>query len=246
MKLVATTVGRKGPGDVGKNKERLRAAELALEKAIKLRANVLALPAGFFTVHSSEARNGIASSLINVAKQLNIAIIFGVDQEVKNPSKNWELEIRGRGLPWYGYAWSPSENITLPHCWSQRSFTSTNQWWASDERCKEVRLLGVGDETIGILMCGEIFNQRIRNALAEHSPRPKAIVDVAHIGSGFRVWQGMKKLVELGLAAVCSVHAQCEHAMKHCYVPEKGCVSSRIPDAYIYGPPRIELKLWIF
>jgi len=53
----------------------------------------------------------------------------------------------------------------------------------------------------------------------------------------------MKKLAEPGLSSICSVHTQSEYAMKHCYNPREGRISNRIPDSYVFGPPRIELKV---
>ena len=97
---------------------------------------------------------------------------------------------------------------------------------------------------MAVLMCGEIFNHRIRDALVNYRPRPKVVIDVAHIGAGFRVPQGMKVLARHGLPSMCSVHAQREYATKYYYSPLEKCLSSSLRDAYIYGPPRIELKLW--
>lgn len=244
MKLVATVVCRKGPDDERQNHQRLNAAERALEKAAKLGADLLALPTGFFTARSLRAQDAMAYTLISKAKQLGIAIVFGIDRETKNPKTDWEILSKGQLLLYYGYAWSPIDNLT--YCWQQRSSTSGNQKLVLDEYCKKVRLLRVSDDYIGILLCGEIFNQRVRNTLANHSPRPKVVVDLAHIAGGLRVWRGMKILAEKGLASICSVHAQREYAVKHCYVPERGRLSTRIPDAYVSGPPRIELKLWAF
>jgi len=245
LKLAVTTVGRRGPDeDEGCNMERFRAAELALAKVADLGADLIVLPGGFFTAHSSRARDTIANSLISKAKEIGIAIIFGIDQEVKSLSTDYHREIQSGGLPFYGYAWSPSENVI--HCWAQRSTNNQNQWWAPEKACREMRLLGIGDEIVAVLMCGEIFNQRIRQALSNYQPRAKVVVDVAHVGSGFRVWQGMKKLAKLGRASVCSVHVQLEYAVKYCYDPKRGCLSTRIRDGYVFGPPRIELKLWTF
>ena len=245
MKLITSTVTYKGFEKAHWNKKRLKIAELALEKTIKLGACVLVLPAGFFTTHTSRARKNITLSLINIARRLNVAIVFGVDQVPKNHSKNWKREIKGKGLPWYGYAWSPTENIK--YCWSQRSFTSTNQWWSPEKRCSEVRLFRIGNEVLAVLMCGEIFNERIRNALAKHHPKPKVVIDIAHYSQGFRVHAGMKVLAKkYRLASVCSVHTQCHSAQKYCYLPQKGSVSSRNVDGCVSGPPRIELKLWSF
>ena len=95
-------------------------------------------------------------------------------------------------------------------------------------------------------MCGEIFNQRIRQALRNY--QPKVVVDIAHVGRGFRVFQGMKVLARGmgGLPSVCSVHVQSQNAVKHCYVPPRDCRSSRVVDGYVYGPPRVELRSWTF
>ena len=245
MKLITSTVTHTGRGEEHWNKKRLKIAELALEKAIKLGARVLVLPAEFFTTYTSRARKNISSSLINIAKRLNIAVVFGVDQIPKNHSKNWKQEICGKGLPWYGYAWSPTENIK--HCWSQRSYNSTNQEWSPEKRCNEVRLFRVGNKAVGVLMCGEIFNERIRKALAKYHPKLTVVIDVAHYSQGFRVHAGMKILAKkYRLASVCSVHAECRYATKYCYLPQKGALSSWNVDGCVKGPPRIELKLWSF
>lgn len=244
MKIVTTTVGRKGPDDRTHNQERFAVATRALEKATNLDGDLLALPAGFFTASHTQERESIAQSLIGTAKQVGIAVVFGVDQVMNNLDTDLSWQIQGGGLPSYGYAWSPSENLT--HCWAQRSTNSTNQRLVPNEKCQERRLLKIGDESIALLLCGEIFNQRIRQALRDY--QPKVVVDIAHVGSGFRVFQGMKVLAKSvgGLPSVCSVHVQSENAMKYCYIPPGNCRSSRMTDGYVYGPPKIELKSWTF
>lgn len=245
MKIVTTTVGRKGPDDESWNDRRLRAAEQALAKAAELGADAIALPAGFFTTRTSQARDSTATSLISIAKRENIAVIFGVDQDVKNLSRDFRPEVRRGTLPFYAYAWSAGDK-GVPHCWNQRSIDSYNQWDCPQSDCEQVRLLKIEEETLGVLICGEIFNQRIRKALENHAPMSKVVIDVAHVGQRFRVYQGMKALARVGLSSVCSVHAQCEKAVKHCYVPPGERKSEREPNDYVYGPPRIELKLWTF
>jgi len=244
MKLVTTTVSYEGYADGAWNGKRLSVAESAVGKAAELGAHVLVLPGGFFATRTSKARDSIATSLINIAKRQKIAVIFGVDQDVKSLSRDYNREIQRGGLPFYGYAWSPSENVI--HCWAQRSTNNQNQWSAPERVCTEMRLLGIGDEIVAVLMCGEIFNQRIRHALSNYQPRAKVVVDVAHEGRRFRVFQGMKVLARLGLPSACSVHAQREFAVKHCYVPPGTRLSSALRDGYVYGPPSIELKLWVF
>lgn len=246
MKLAATTVGYEGYGKEECNKKRLSVAKRALQAAIKRGAQVLVLPGGFLTAHSYDTRKAIADSLKTEAEQLGIGIVFGVDQQLKNPNTDEKILSKGQLLPYYGYAWSPSEDVL--HCWQQRSSTRANQWARvlRDAICGEERILRIGNETLAVLMCGEIFNERIRNAVADYHPKPKVVVDVAHEGSGFRVFQAMKVLARLDLPSICSVHAQREFAVKHCYVPPGTRLSSGSRDGWVYGPPTVELKLWTF
>lgn len=244
MKLVSTTVGTQCPESEAHNIERLRAAQEAVAKAAALGADLMVLPGGFFTALSQRTRETIAEDMVSEARQKHIAIVFGVDQQVKNQKEDWKILRRGLLLPYYGYGWSPEQDFM--QCWQQRSSTRGNQWYVSDKCCEEPRLLRVKGEEVGVLMCGEIFNQRIRNALLSYSLRPKVIIDVAHVGWRFRVWQGMKALAKRGLPSVCSVHAQSKYAVKYCYVSGGSSCSSRECDAYTFGPLRIEMKLWTF
>lgn len=116
MKIATTTVGTKGPGDERQNDERLEAAEQALRTSNKLGVDLIVLPAGYLTARTAQKRNAIAQSLVSMAKEIGIAVIFGVDQEVKSLSRDYRPEIQKGGLPFYGYAWSPSENML--YCWS--------------------------------------------------------------------------------------------------------------------------------
>lgn len=241
MKLATTTVSREGYADEKWNSKRLSIAERALAKAKELGADVLVLPAGFLAARTSKARDSLATSLINIATRQNIAVVFGIDQDVKNLSKDFRPEIRKGTLPFYAYAWSATDQGS-PCAWNQRSIDGDNQRDASEARCREVPLLRIKDETVAVLICGGIFNRRVREALSTFNPRPKVVVDIAHDGLRFRVWQGMKALAALGLASVCSVHVQREYAV-YCYVPPANAMSSSSRDSYVYGPPRIELKL---
>ena len=67
MKIVTTTVGRRGPEDERQNQERLTAAKRALEKATNLDADLIVLPAGFFTTGTAQVREAIAQSLVGTA-----------------------------------------------------------------------------------------------------------------------------------------------------------------------------------
>lgn len=181
------------------------------------------MPAGFLVAGVSENRQNLADSFIDEARSLNIAVIFGVDDKGDKTA--------------YGYAWRKSKS----YCWDQRSSNSKNQSEVSHQRCDEVRLLGLNSGNVGVLLCGELFNERIRKALSKE-PKPKIVVDLVHSGRGFRPCSAMKKLCQNGIASACSAHVQREKAMKHCCIPGKGFVSEREPERVVKGPCRIEIK----
>lgn len=256
MKIAATTVGTKGPETPAQNQQRLEAAKQALIKSKDLGADVLVLPGGFFNTYDSQSGRRIANSLINEAERLGIAITFGVDVdniESKRRGENAKSKskITKQTTEWwpdhmYGYAWSPTEEMI--HYWRQRSTNSDNQRYVDDKRCEEVRLLMIDDEALGVLMCGEIFNERIREALRKHKPRPKVVADLGHEGRWYRVHHGMEALAgdEQGIASMCSLHVQGQNAKKRYCTPSRGYMSTNVSDRIVYGPPRIEIKLLDF
>jgi hypothetical protein len=234
MKVAVTTVGSKGPPeDETQNGNRINAGNQAIEIAKSKDADLLILPAGFLFHTDSKSRHEIAYALIDRARRLRLAAVFGVDG--KDDDNN-----RAQA---YGYAWSPAESII--HCWKQRSFNGRDQWGISQQLCDEVRLLRLDCGFVGVLLCGEIFNERIRNALS--NKKPEIVVDLVHRGSGFRSTHAMKKLCHDGIASACSAHVKRDNAMKRCYIPGEGSdgdVSTRDYDRITKGPPRIELKLF--
>ncbi len=242
MKVAITTVGSKGPEDESKNEGRLKAGKLAMAKAKSLGADILVLPGGFVVGNNFKSRQQIADVLIDEARSLERAVVFGVDDQ------SWPQA--------YGYAWSPVDKMT--YSWEQRSSTrhwnkrsgqpitlTDNQWEAKRQSYDDVRLLTTEGGLVGVLLCGELFNERIRNALIKR--RPKIVVDLIHRGHGFRSTDAMKKFCHYGIASACSAHVQKEGAMKRCYIPgngNDGNASTIKLDDRIEGPPRIELKLF--
>ncbi|HPS91991.1 MAG TPA: hypothetical protein PKV33_07535 [Methanothrix sp.] len=207
-------------------------------------ADLLVLPGGFLVGHDSESRKRIADEFIDEARSLDLSVVFGVDDII------WPIA--------YGYAWSAVDRMA--YCWEERSSTrfwnkmdkqqiklTDNEWDAKLKSYDEIRLITTDGGVAGVLLCGELFNERIQNALIKLSPHPKIVVDIIHRGQGFRSAQTMKKLCCNGIASACSAHALKKCPMKRCYIPGKGDdgnVSPREFDSIIYVPSRIELKLF--
>jgi len=152
MKVVATTVGSKGPESQVHNQERLDAAKQALIKAKQMLADVLVLPGGFFKANNSKSRERIAKSLINEAKKLGIAVVFGVDEEsaeLSNPSVKGKKQKSSTGwsqFPMYAYAWSPT-GVNEP-CWQQRSIFDVKRKSVLINAYVEVLIFQIGKETL--------------------------------------------------------------------------------------------------
>ena len=252
MKVVATTVGSKGPESQVHNQERLDAAKQALIKAKQMLADVLVLPGGFFTSNDYQSRKHIANSLINESKKSDIAVVFGVDEksiESSNVGVKGKKQQRSTGLslyPMYAYAWSPTDN--KKHWWQQRSIVAVKRQKPLINAYDEVRLVKIGTETLAVLLCGEIFNQHIRDALRNCKSRPNIVADLGHIGAGFEIHLGMEPLGEgkQGIASMCSLHVQGQNAKKRYCTPSRGYMSTNISDRIVNGPPRIEIKLLDF
>lgn len=196
--------------------------------------------------NSISERDKFSHIIRNEAKKYKIAIAISIDTDTKitkDPSQDRSYRIKQYTLPWFAICWSPNEDII--HFWRQCSITRRDQWYSSDDVCAKVRSILVLNRHVEVLVCGEIFNERIRNNIISRKDNLAAVVDLGHTASGFRVWAGMKKLSQGGLNALCSVHAKKKHAMKYCYTP-RGRKSTSSFDRHFHGPPYIELKVWSF
>ena len=252
MKIAATTVGTQGPETPAQNQQRLIAAKQALIAAKELDADVLVLPGGFFVTYDHRSSDDTAKSLINEARKLGLAIVFGIDVDSTEPSnsgtkgKKQQSRTQSSLFPMYVYSWSPTDNKEL--CWQQRSIFAIGRQEPLINAYDEFRPVKIGAETLAVLLCGEIFNQHIRDALRNHEPKPKVVADIGHRGAGFKIHWGMAALGEgeKGLASICSLHVQGRNAMKRYYIPGKGYMSTRNSDITVMGPPRIQIKMLEF
>jgi len=252
MKIAATTVGTQGPESPTQNTQRLEAAKQVLIAANELGADVLVLPGGYFTSDDYQSRQRIANSLANEAKRLGIAVVFGVDEESTGPSNSGvkgKKQQSSTGLslyPMYAYVWSPTDN--KKHWWQQRSIVAVKRQKPLINAYAEVRLVKIGAETLAVLLCGEIFNQHIRDALRNCKSRPNVVADLGHRGAGFKIFLGMEPLGEgeQGIASMCSIHVQGRNAKKRYCTPSMGYMSTNCSDRIVKGPPRIEIKLLDF
>ena len=246
MKIATCTVSLDGFANPSSANERISLLSMVLSESRDLQVDLLCLPGGYLMANSTSERDKFSHAIRNEAKKYKIAIAIGIDTDTKinkDPSQDWSYWIKQYTLPWFAICWSPNENIL--HIWRQRSVTGKDQFNSSDDVCAEVRALPVLNRRVEVLMCGEIFNERIRKNIISRKGNLAAAIDLGHTAAGFRVWAGMKKLAQAGLNVLCSVHANKKNAMKYCYTPS-GSKSTRSFDRRFHGPPHLELKMWSF
>jgi hypothetical protein len=176
-----------------------------LDEAKHKGVQLLCLPGGYFTVKSEAQLKKAAKRIVAEARKAHIAVAVGVDcadkQSTKRKSKrqpNRDNLIRKGKLPLFAVAWSPEQS--KQETWRQRSVTSKDQWLAPAKSCSEPRTLRVAGKKIEILMCGELFNERIRDGVIRR--KPTALVDLSHNGQGFRPDHALRSLAQAGLHAL--------------------------------------------
>lgn len=234
MKIAITTVSNKGTFE-----SRFAAFKKALEQAKGQGVDLLCLPGGYFCVKSDAELKRAENRIVQQAKRTGIAIAVGID---RSPSRKPAKKKTRSNTNYHSFAsaWRPRQRYIKS--WPQRSVNSEDQWDVSEEDCKRPQTLPVSGKEIEILACGELFNECIRNCVADR--HPDAVVDLSHSGRGFRADPALKLLAKKGMYAFCCTHADMKGAMKRGFAPGGDKISTRKTNALITGEPRIEMEFW--
>ncbi|MBA4312455.1 MAG: hypothetical protein C0417_07475 [Chlorobiaceae bacterium] len=242
FKVAVCTVTIDGYHDLRWTTQRMTLLSNAADELSRYSVHLFCLPGGYFFASNSAEYVAIQRQITNLATNVGIDLLVGLDTDIKNPHPNDEL-VSLYKLPSFSIFASTDGRSDK---WRQRSTTSTNQYLVLDALCKEERLL-FASPRIEVLLCGEIFNERIQAALAFRNT--KIVIDQAHTASRFRVFAPMKRLATNGISSLCSVHADVRGSIKHCYIPGPSGWqrnSSRKIDLEIGNKPRLEIKIWNF
>jgi hypothetical protein len=245
MRIATTTVSYEGYGDSAAFESLFAAFKEALENAKGERVQVLCLPGGYFWVKSKAEFKRAQSRIVEEARRARIAVAVGMDYSQRKKSKkktrspDTEYLVHTQTLPSFALAWSPRQYRQI---WRQRSVNSQDQRLVHEENCRRPQTLRVSGRKIEILTCGELFNKCIRESIIERHPR--AVVDLSHIGKGFRADRSLKLLASKGMYALCCTHADMKGAMKRAFAPGGRKISTRQTDAVTTNEPRIEMKTW--
>lgn len=232
-------------------KGRLALLRESAARAVKRGASLVCFPGGFLFSRTEAGITELQKQVEKTSKELSVILAVGVDAAKKSITRAEEKEVlddplnklvREYGLPWFAVCAYPDGTSDL---WRQRSINNKNQCEAPDNLCSESRHVQGLKPQAEILMCGEIFNKRIRSAIISRGT--EVVVDLGHYSGGFRVHAAMKVLASQGVTCLCSVHADKRNAIKYCYVPQLSGYKARSTpgsDFTVGHEPRVEMKLW--
>ncbi|MBK7864285.1 MAG: hypothetical protein IPJ65_37940 [Archangiaceae bacterium] len=194
LRISTTVVSPEGRASLEHNAERVaRACELI--RSHSGRTDLVVLPAGYLLARDGDDVGALVRPLIDQARRAKLAVVVGIDAAVKGRQK--------APLPYFLVGWSPG--MKKASIWRQRSVTSHDALSVSDADAAEPRVLSVAGRRVAPLACGEVFNPRIRDAIA--GLRPSVAVLAAHTAAGARHWAGQRCLARLGVPSVRAVHA---------------------------------------
>ena len=241
-KIATCTVTRDGYGDLEGTHQRMHFLTEATSELSKMGIDLFVLPGGYLFSSGGADIKRLQTEVVELASNTGVDLIVGIDETRKDTSPGPEIIKRGKLGALAIFA---THNGQVAK-WRQRTNTSKNQYLVSDDICRQEWLIRTKPR-IENLICGEIFNKRIREGLTGR--KAVIVIDQGHTAAKFRVFEPMKILASKGISCLCSVHADVQRAVKHCYVPN--CSgwkkkSSREIDLTVGEKPRLEIKVWKF
>ncbi|MGB9458501.1 MAG: hypothetical protein WCB12_20800 [Bryobacteraceae bacterium] len=236
--ILICTVGGHGPACKPiENRDRFVALKKLLDAAKERRAvDLVVLPGGyFFAAQENPDEMPLLREIWAAIEERSIAVCFGVDTGHKRP--NNKKAVKEQRLPSHGFAWTPERGHVGP--WRQRSTSRLDQRDMSPDLANEERYIRVGTQRVALLMCGELFNPKLRSAVQAQGIT--VAVDMAHTGRGFRFagaakrWSSAKPIK----AVLMSCHAERVGAAKRWSVAGK-YKTARSATVIVDAPVRIE------
>lgn len=186
MRFAQTVVSNTGFRDPAHTPHRLTLLRELLTRLTAEQVEFVAIPAGYLTVASEGEVTPAVAEVADLVEASGVGVFGGVDVEypghVKGSPDTDELVSTGR-LPYFGFAAFPTAVSPEVTIWRQASTTSSNAEIAPDEVLPTWdRIVVVGGRAVVPLLCGELFNWRVREKLTRYGPG--LVLDLGHSGMG--------------------------------------------------------------
>ena len=205
MILLQTIASNAGFRDPSANDKRTACYRQLLSIAKECSADVLLLPGGFWTVDRYADLGPLVDQLLIAANQAEVAVIGGIDVEAPEKGK---VSKTGPAVPfpWYGFVGGRTAAVPVKECeWRQTSSTQKNAWDVPDDQVPGIdRIVTIGNQTVAVMICGELFSERARKSVSEL--KPSLVVDLGHSGMGMGLQPAMANVARQGKCAVA--HSQ--------------------------------------
>jgi len=208
VRLIHVIVSRVGFRNPASNPDRWALLDQFLALAARLGARLLVLPGGFLAALDRTEMLRFINEVGQRADRAGFAVLGGIDLDwhESKRTRTDDAAVQNRLLPFYGFAAGPLM-IRQPasHPWRQTSTTNGNAWLIADEDVRAMERVVVVDElAIAVLICGELFSERARNAVSGLGVELAA--DLGHSGMGNGLIPAMTRVALYGHCAVA--HAQ--------------------------------------
>jgi hypothetical protein len=207
VKFAQTIASEVGFRDPAHNARRLNLLARLLERVAADGVNLVALPAGYVTVPTEPDVVVGAAGVADLAERTGVAVVGGVDVDVetRKDSRDTDALVLAGRLPYFGFAAFPTARDPEVRIWRQSSITSHDADTAPEGTLPGGnRVVTVAGRTLAVLLCGELFSRRAREAIA--AAHPQLILDLAHARIGQGLIPAMTNLANL---AGCRVaHSQ--------------------------------------
>ena len=207
MKIVQTVVSSHGFRDQAANPDRVALLGDLARLCASEDARLLLIPAGFLTADSEENVPELVQEVRRVAKVAGVAVIGGIDVNgaVSKRSLSMEEAVREGRIGYFGFAAGAGVMPSKGRCWRQTSITSADaKDFPQDSIPGAERVVRVDGLRIAILICGELFNWKIRNAVSEMGS--DLVVDIGHVSMGTGTIPAMRSVAKKSECPVAHSH----------------------------------------
>ena len=208
MRMLQVVISRSGFRQVAGNPERLLMLDILILLAVRLRARLLLIPAGFLAARNEQEMRELVIEIGRRALAAGIAVIGGVDAAwvATKRARTLDDAVRAGRLPFFGFAVGA---VTLApdsaHPWRQVSIDNQNAEYVTGQNIPGAgRMVLIDGFSVAVLVCGELFNRRARASIG--ALRPCLVVDTGHESMGQGLIPAMRSAARAAGCPVAHAH----------------------------------------
>jgi hypothetical protein len=226
------------------NKRRIAHALQVMQAMTELGVELVVFPAGYVTAETEADTADLLEPLFEYACRKSLGFVLGVDLasacDMADNKENVDTHLQNHSLPCLQYAYCPDTQSS--QVWRQRSCTSlqARNLVASKWLIEAPRFITVKGHRIELVLCGEIYDERLGEAIEKR--KPELCVVTGHKGMP-RFFRTLQRLTPLKLNLLLSEHRYNVNGL-HCY--SNGGVYSDRWDGIMLKGESLWSELWLW